>query len=106
MDYKDGFHDPRRRPKILRIGRLVLLTLYLGWTISVAWHPTLILHHKTGEVTTQLALTAERYAKLFPYALLQPTLKNRFEYKVVVFDGKATFITNEPSRVSLLFCMY
>jgi hypothetical protein len=53
-----------------------------------------------------LSSTAAKFAALFPYALLQPILKNRFEYKVAVLNGVATYITNEPSRVSGSFSFF
>ena len=43
---------------------------------------------------------ADQFGALFPYAMVQPTLFNRYEYKVVVLNGIARYITMEPKRVS------
>jgi len=52
----------------------------------------------SDDVITKLRKSAREYGPWFPYAMLQPTLLNRMEYKIVVLNGKAIYITGGKKR--------
>jgi hypothetical protein len=50
------------------------------------------------EILTALDLAAERYAERVSYAIVQPCMWNRKEYKVVVLGGVAQYIAKIESK--------
>jgi hypothetical protein len=72
-----------------------------GWVIKlpfVTMREGMIYASTKSDVYSGLELVAAKYGNRVPYAMIQPWLVNRKEYKVVLFNGRASHIL--PQRAN------
>jgi len=72
-----------------------------GWVVKLPFttvHEGMSFCLTKDEVYSALCVKAQRFAWRIPYALVQPRLSNRREYKVVTLNGKASHVIPEDAN--------
>ena len=73
----------------------------IGWVIKlpfVTMREGMIFAAKRVDVFRGLELVAFKYGSRVPYAMIQPRLVNRKEYKVIIYNGRASHILPQKAN--------
>jgi len=77
----------------------------LGWIIKLPFSTNALGRAFCPTAETlykKLYSTALNHGHRVPYALVQPTIKNRHEKKVILLNGEAKYVTSELKKVNML----